>query len=365
MIIAKKHRGRQLEAVVIRNPDREILESWLQRPTTAQRLAFRAKVIFLSAEGKSISEITDKLDSTRVTVTKWRRRYLEKGIDGLHDEARPGQPRTIEDKKVIELLNKTLESQPENRTHWSTRTLAKECGVSHASVHKVWQVFGLKPHRQETFKLSTDPYFVEKVKDIIGLYMSPPQNAVVFCVDEKSQVQALDRTQPLLPQGLGYIEQRTHDYERHGTTSLFAAFNILTGKVIARCHRQHRHQGFLRFLKCIEKEVPEDVEVHLVMDNYATHKTPKVNAWLARRKNWHIHFTPTSASWMNQVERFFAKITMDRIRRGTFQSVKSLEKAIDEYIDNYNKDPKPFIWTATPEEIFEKTKRLCKRILEN
>jgi putative transposase len=237
-----------------------------------------------------------------------------------------------------------------------------ECGISRETVRRVWRAFGLKPHRQGTFKLSTDPYFIEKVRDIAGLYLSPPQNAIVLCVDEKSQVQALDRTQPLLPQGLGYIEQRTHDYERHGTTTLFAALNAVTGEVVGRCHRRHRHQEFLGFLKAIDAVMPEDVDLHLVMDNYGTHKTPKVRAWLARQPHWHIHFTPTSASWLNLVERFFSRITTDRIRRGSFSSVPSLEKAIYQYLDDHNQDPKPFVWTATADEILGKVERLCQRI---
>jgi len=318
----------------------------------------------MSEEGKSVTEVARALGSTRMTVGKWRRRYLEKGIDGLHDEPRPGAPRTVLDNKLDEVLAKTLETKPRAGTHWSTRTLAKECGISHSSVHRIWRVFGLQTNRdsESTFKISTDPYFVDKVKDIVGLYLSPPQNAILLCVDEKSQVQALNRTQPLLPKGMGYPEQRTHDYERNGTTSLFAAFNTLTGEVIARCHRRHRHQEFLKFLKHVEMQVPDDAEVHLVMDNYGTHKSPKVSAWLARQSTWHLHFTPTSASWMNQVERFFAKITVDMIRRGTFPSVQSLERAIYEYIDEHNKDPKPFVWKATAEDIFAKLERLCQRI---
>lgn len=359
----KRRKGRKLEPIFVPEPEREFLKSWINRPTTAQRLAFRARIVLLSEEGKSISEIAMAINSTRMTVGKWRKRYLKKGIDGLHDEPRPGQPRKVTDWKLDEIMAKTLESKPKNCTHWSTRKLASECGVSHTMVHRIWRTFGLQPHREETFKLSADPYFVDKVKDITGLYLSPPQNAIVLCVDEKSQVQALNRTQPLLPLGLGYTERRTHDYERSGTTSLFAAFNTLTGEVIGRCHRHHRHQEFLKFLKHIESQIPGDgLEIHLVMDNYGTHKTSAINAWFARHENWHIHFTPTSASWMNQVERFFSKITDERIRRGSFPSVASLEKAIYEYINAHNKNPKPFIWAATAEDIFSKIERLCKRI---
>lgn len=358
----KTRRGKQLKPQRIRKGDREILDSWVRRPTSAQRFAFRARIVIMSEEGKSVTEVAKELGSTRMTVGKWRERYRKEGLGGLHDEPRPGRPRTVVDNKLDEIMAKTLETKPQNRTQWSTRTLASECGVSHSSVHRVWRAFGLQSHTESTFKLSTDPYFVDKVQDIVGLYLSPPQNAIVLCVDEKSQIQALDRTQPLLPKGLGYAESRTHDYERHGTTNLFAAFNTLTGEVIARCHAYHRHQEFLKFLKDVKDQLADDQEVHLVMDNYGTHKAPKVNAWLARQKKWHIHFTPTSASWLNQVERFFAKITSDSIRRGTFPSVASLERAIHQYIDNHNENPKPFVWKATAEEIFAKLERLCKRI---
>jgi transposase len=325
-------------------------------------LADRARIVLRAADGASNQRIAEEMGLTYQTVGKWRRRFTERGVNGLHDEPRPGQPRTVNEDKFDEILSKTLESMPKNKTHWSTRSMAAHTGVSRETVRRLWNLCGLKPHRQDTFKLSTDPYFVEKVKDIVGLYMSPPQNAVVLCVDEKSQVQALDRTQPLLPHAPGYPEQRTHDYERHGTTSLFAALNVLTGEVIGRCHRQHRHQEFLKFLKHVHSVLPDDegIQVHVIMDNYGTHKTPKVAAWLAQR-NWHIHFTPTSASWLNEVERFFAKITVERIRRGTFTSVRSLEKAIHDYVTAHNLSPRPFAWTATAEEIFAKLGRLCKR----
>lgn len=356
-------RGKKAIPIVVDKDDRAVLEAWTRRPTTARRLFQRAQIVLRAAEGANNKHIASELGLTYQTVGKWRKRFAEQGIQGLHDEPRPGKPRTVDEDKFDEILSKTLEGKPEDRTHWSTRTMAAATGVSRETVRKLWNLCGLKPHRQDTFKLSTDPYFVEKVKDIVGIYLSPPRNAIVLCVDEKSQVQALDRTQPLLPQAPGYPEQRTHDYERHGTTSLFAALNILTGEVIGRCHRQHRQQEFLKFLKHVANALPEDneLEVHLIMDNYGTHKTPKVTAWLAQR-NWHIHFTPTSASWLNQVERFFAKITVERIRRGTFKSVRSLEKAIYDYLENHNRDPRPFVWTATADEIFHKLGRLCQRI---
>lgn len=356
-------RGKKPVSITISDSDRPILEAWTRRPKTARRLADRARIVMMAADGASNQQIAQSLSITRVTVGKWRNRFALQGVNGLHDDPRPGPPRTIDVDKFDEVISKTLESTPEGKTHWSTRSMASETGVSRETIRKLWKLCALAPHRQDTFKLSTDPYFVEKVKDIVGLYLSPPQNAIVLCVDEKSQVQALDRTQPLLPQGPGYTEKRTHDYERHGTTSLFAALNILTGEVIGRCHQQHRHQEFLKFLKQVEAALPADSghEIHLIMDNYGTHKTPKVTAWLAKR-NWHIHFTPTSASWLNQVERFFAKITVDCIRRGTFRSVASLENAIEDYLAMHNTDPHPFIWTATADEIFAKIGRLCERI---
>jgi transposase len=295
-------------------------------------------------------------------VGKWRRRFLERGVDGLYDEPRPGAPRRITDDKVEEIVIKTLESKPDNATHWSTRLMAAEADVSQNAVFRIWQAFGLKPHREGTFKLSKDPLFIEKVRDIVGLYMNPPERALVLSVDEKSQVQALDRSQPLLPMSPGYPERKSHDYVRNGTTSLFAALDVATGKVIGSCHRKHRQKEFLRFLKTIETSVPKDLDIHLVMDNYATHKTQGVQNWLARRPHWHVHFTPTGASWLNLVERFFAKITTQRIRRGIFRSVRELEEAINDYLQHHNDNPKPFIWNATPDEIFRKIARLCEGI---
>jgi transposase len=284
-------------------------------------------------------------------------------MEGLCDDARPGTPRKITDAQVEEAVTQTLESQPAAATHWSTRSLSARVGLSQSAVVRIWHSFGLQPHRSETFKLSTDPWLVEKVRDIVGLYLNPPEHAIVLCVDEKSQVQALDRTQPILPLRPGLPEQRTNDYERHGTTSLFAALDIATGKVIGECHRRHRHQEFLQFLEPIDATVPAEAgEIHLVLDNYGTHKTPKVIRWFARHPRYHLHFTPTSGSWVNQVERWFAGITDQRIRRGSFTSIKSLEKAIREYLDHNNHNPKPFIWTAGPDLILGKIQRLCERI---
>lgn len=300
---------------------------------------------------------------TLPTVGKWRQRFLDRRLDGLTDEPRPGSPRTITDARVEEVVTKTLESKPANATHWSTRGMARHTGLSQTAVSRIWRAFGLKPHRADTFKLSTDPYFVEKVRDVVGLYLDPPERAVVLSVDEKSGTQALDRTQPVLPLTPGQAERATHDYVRHGTTSLFAALDVATGKVIGKCQRRHQHQEFLKFLADIDAAVPveDGVTVHLVMDNSATHKTPAVRKWLARRPRFVVHFTPTSASWLNQVERFFAEITEKRIRRGVFKSVKALEQAIEAYLTEHNTDPKPFKWTATADLILRRVEDVCKR----
>jgi putative transposase len=288
---------------------------------------------------------------------------MESGIAGLHDELRPGRPRSHDDEKVMELINLALETEPKDgSTHWTVRSLAEETGVSKSTAHRWMQAFRLQPHRQETFKLSTDPFFVEKVRDVVGLYMDPPDNALVLCVDEKTQIQALDRTQPLLPMGLGYVEGVTHDYNRHGTTTLFAALDVATGQVITQCKPRHRHQEFLSFLRKIEGSVPSDLDVHLIVDNYCTHKHHKVKDWLARRPRFHVHFTPTYSSWLNQVERWFGIITQRAIRRGTFNSVKQLIEKIENFVAHYNKNTKPFSWTATADSILEKLGRLCKRI---
>ena len=301
---------------------------------------------------------------TRETTGKWRKRYLERGIQGLYDELRPGKPRTIDDEKVAELIQATLQRTPEGQTHWSVRTLATETGVSHSTVHRVWQAFGLKPHRQESFKLSTDPFFVEKVVDITGLYLNPPDHAVVLCVDEKSQCQALERSQPTLPMGLGYVEGITHDYIRHGTTTLFAALDIANGEVLADCKPRHRHQEFRSFLQTVDENVPEGLDIHLILDNYATHKHAKIKGWLARHPRFHLHFTPTYSSWLNQVERWFALITDRAIRRGSFSSVPELKQKIMTFVKAYNETATPFRWTATADSIFQKLQRLCGRITE-
>ncbi len=352
--------GRPRKTVTLTEQERQKLELIARRPKTSQIAAQRARVILGCARGLSNREIAAELKVSLTTVSKWRGRYAAEGMAGLGDAPRSGAPRQITDRQVEEVITKTLETKPQQATHWSTRLMAREVGLSHTAIKRIWHTFGLQPHRQENFKLSTDPFFVEKVRDIVGLYLNPPEEtrAIVLCVDEKSQVQALERSQPLLPMKPGQPERRTHDYYRHGTTSLFAALDIATGKVIGRCHRRHRHHEFLRFLNQIDREVPPDLEIHLVLDNYGTHKTPKVQQWFARRPRYHLHFTPTSSSWLNQVERWFAKITDERIRRGAFLAITDLEQAILDYIEANNQDPKPFVWSATADMIFAKITKI-------
>jgi len=357
--------GRPKKPLQLTEEQEQKLDQWARRPKTAQRTALRAKIVLNSATGLSNQEVAKHLRITAATVGKWRRRFVENGLNGLTDEPRPGAPRGVSDAKVEEVVTRTLETTPPNATHWSTRSMARATKLSRATVHRIWQAFGLQPHRAETFKLSADPYLVEKVRDIVGLYLNPPDHALVLSVDEKSQTQALDRTRPILPLRPGLPERQTHDYIRHGTTSLFAALDIRTGEVIGTCHRRHRHQEFLKFLELVDSRLPDELkEVHLVMDNYGTHKTPKVKRWFQRHRRYHLHFTPTSSSWINQVERFFAEITDKRIRRGSFESVRSLEQAIGEYLVEHNKDPKPFVWVATPDDILAKIKRFCERTSE-
>lgn len=338
-----------------------ILEGYTQRRKTAQALALRARIVLGCAAGLSNKAVAAREQVTPQTVGKWRQRFVEHGLGGLLDEPRPGVPRKIDDSKVESVIVQTLESQPPDATHWSTRSMARHSGISTSSVGRIWRAFGLQPHRLETFKLSSDPMFVDKVRDIVGLYLNPPAHALVLCVDEKSQIQALDRTQPLLPMRPGQIERRSHDYQRHGTTSLFAALDIATGRVIGRCYQRHRAVEFRRFLATVEQAVPANFDIHLVLDNYATHKAPPVRAWLARHPRYHLHFTPTSASWLNQVERWFGLITERMIRRGTFRSVAELERAIYEWLATWNNEPKAFVWTATADIILDKVRR-CKEL---
>lgn len=355
--------ARPLAELVLSDDERQTLTTWASRPKSTLRLATRARIVLACAEGLENQAVAARLRVCSATVGTWRRRFVERRLEGLADEPRPGAPRRITDADVERVVTKTLESKPRDATHWSTRGMAEAAGLSQATVGRIWRSFGLKPHLRETFKLSTDPFFVEKVRDVVGLYMSPPERAIVLCVDEKSQVQALDRTQPLLPMTPGQAERQTHDYVRNGTTSLFAALNVATGEVIGRCHRRHRAKEFLRFLDEVHARVPheEGAQVHLVLDNYATHKTPAVKRWLLRHPEYRLHFTPTSSSWLNQVERFFSQITERRIRRGAFRSVAALEAAIKEYLELHNASPKPFVWTADADLILKRIKGVCER----
>jgi transposase len=340
-----------------------ILEGYTQRRKTAQALALRARIVLACASGLSNKAVAARERVTVQTVGKWRRRFVERGLDGLLDEPRPGVPRKIDDAVVESVIVRTLESQPAGATHWSTRSMARHSGISTSSVGRIWRAFGLQPHRAETFKLSSDPLFVDKVRDVVGLYINPPDRALVLCVDEKSQIQALDRTQPLLPMRPGQVERRSHDYQRHGTTSLFAALDIATGQVIGRCYQRHRALEFRKFLAAVEHAVPADLDIHLVLDNYATHKAPPVRAWLAHHPRYHLHFTPTSASWLNQVERWFALLAGKQIKRGIHRSVHELKTAIAAFIQAHNADPKPFIWTKPADAILHTIARYCSDTL--
>jgi transposase len=339
--------------------ERGELESLARAQKTGQALAKRARIVLAAAEGLENKAIVAEVGSDPNTVSKWRRRFSALRLDGIYDEPRPGAPRRIGDDAIAETIRLTLETTPKDATHWSLRSMARTTGYAPSTLHRIWHAFGLQPHRTETFKLSTDPLFVEKVRDIVGLYMSPPDRAVVLCVDEKSQIQALDRSQPMLPMRPGQVERRTHDYKRHGTTSLFAALDIATGAVIGNCYPKHRSTEFRKFLDQIEANVLKNMDIHLVMDNYATHKTKIIRDWLAKRPRWHVHFTPTGAPWINQVERFFALVTDKQIRRGVHRSTKQLEDDIKAFIDVHNEAPKPFRWTKTADDILASIKRFC------
>jgi transposase len=352
--------GRPLAPLALSDEEQSELKALATRRKTAQALALRARIVLACAEGRQNKEVATRLHVDEGTVSKWRRRFVERRIDGLHDEPRSGTPRSIDDARIEAVIVKTLESLPADATHWSSRSMAEESGVSVSSVQRIWRAFGLQPHRIETFKLSTDPQFVAKVRDVVGLYVSPPEHAVVLCVDEKSQIQALDRSQPMLPMRPGQPTRRSHDYKRHGTTSLFAALDIATGRVIGKCYGRHRAVEFRKFLDEIEAAVPADLEVHLVMDNYATHKTPLIRNWLAKRPRWHVHLTPTSASWLNQVERFFALLTEKKIRRAIYRSVTALKADIASFILCHNANPKPFRWTKSADDILASIERFCR-----
>ncbi len=353
--------GRPIPVLILTEAERETLQNWARRPKSAQALALRARMILRCAEGMTNTEVARQAQVRIQTVGKWRQRFVARRLDGLLDEPRPGTPRKVSDADVERALTMTLESTPKDATHWSTRSLAKQTGLSRSTVGRIWRAFALQPHRSETFKLSKDPLFIEKVRDIVGLYMDPPDRALVLCVDEKSQIQALNRTQPLLPMRPGQVERRTHDYARHGTTSLFAALDVKTGTVIGEFHRRHRSVEFRKFLDTIDQAVPSHLNVHLILDNYGTHKTVPVRRWLAKRPRFHVHFTPTSASWINLVERWFAALTEKQIRRGVHRSVRELETAIKQYLDVSNGSPKPFVWTKSADEILASVARFCTR----
>jgi transposase len=340
-------RGRPKADLILTAAERQQLQAWTRRRKMAQALALRSRIVLACAKGLDNRVVAQELAVTPQTVSKWRGRFVRERLGGLCDAPRSGAPRSVHDADVEAVITRTLEVKPKDATHWSTRAMAKQTGLSQSTISRIWRAFGLQPHRQETFKLSSDPLFVAKTRDIVGLYLDPPVKAMVLCVDEKSQIQALDRTQPVLPLAPGVPERRTHDYMRHGTTTLFAALDIATGEVIGRLHRRHRSQEFLKFLKTIDQQVPEDLDVHLVMDNYGTHKTQAVKNWFVRHPRFHVHFTPASASWLNQVERWFATLTQKQIRRGTHRSTQQLEQAIRDYLATYNTDPKPFVWSKT------------------
>ena len=355
-------RGRPHNApLVVRTADRDDLVRWTRRPKSSNGLAQRTRIILRCADGMTSAQVARELQVADQTVGKWRTRYIERGPAGLLDEPRCGAPRRVGDEQVEAVLTKTLEELPRDATHWSTRGMASASGLSHTTVRRIWNACGLQPHRVEHFKLSNDPQFVEKVRDIIGLYLDPPDAALVLCVDEKSQSQALDRTRPILPLAPGVAELRSHDYRRHGITSLFAAFNVADGRVIGETHRRHRSAEFKRFLERIDKETPTDLDVHLVLDNYGTHKTSLIRGWLARHPRFHVHYTPTYSSWINQVERWFGHITEKQIRRGTHRSTNALEAAIRLYLAVYNENPKPFVWVKSADQILDSVRRFCLR----
>jgi putative transposase len=354
--------GRPLARLELTDQTKEQLKLMANSRSLPYGLVRRAQIVLLAAQGLNNIKIANKVGLSDRMVGIWRQRFIDQGLMGLYDEPRPGGPRSISDQQVAELIEQTLKKKPNNATHWTCRSIAKETNLSKSTVQRIWSTFGIQPHRQKHFTLSTDPLFVDKVRDIVGLYLNPPDKAMVLCVDEKSQIQALDRTQPVLPMGLGYLEGITHQYKRHGTLTLFAALDLATGEVITQCKKRHRHQEFLKFLNHIDANVPAKLDIHLVVDNYATHKHKKVRNGLAARPRYHVHYTPTYASWLNQVEIWFNIITQKAIRRGSFHSVKQLTEKINGFVRNYNQKSTPFMWTATADSIFNKIKRLLKVI---
>lgn len=356
------NRGRPKKPLNLTDDIKGQLESIANSRSLPHSQVRRAKIILMSAQGLTNTAIAQKVGLSISVVGMWRNRFINQGLMGLYDEPKPGVPRSIDDEQVAQLIQKTLKSKPKGATHWTCRSIAKETNISKSTVQRIWSAFNLQPHRQKHFTLSTDPLFVDKVRDIVGLYLDPPDKAMVLCVDEKSQIQALDRTQPVLPMGLGYVEGVTHQYKRHGTLTLFAALDLASGEVLTQCKKRHRHQEYLQFLKHIDANVPKDMQIHLVVDNYATHKHQKVRNWLAVRPRYHVHYTPTYSSWLNQVEIWFNIITQKAIRRGSFNSVKQLTEKIERFVKAYNADAKPFLWTATADSILAKTRRFLKAI---
>jgi transposase len=356
-------RGRPKAPLVLSDVERRTLLSWSRRASTAQALALRARIVLACAEGTNNKDVAAALGIWPQTVTKWRARFVRDRLEGLSDEPRPGAARKITDEQVEAVIVKTLEEAPTNNdSHWSTRSMARAVGLNQTAVSRIWRAFGLKPHLVDTWKLSKDPQFIEKVRDVVGLYLDPPDKAMVLAVDEKSQMQALDRSAPVLPMMPAVAERQTHDYVRYGTTSLFAALDVATGKVIGQHQRRHRHQEFLRFLKTIDKNTPSELDLHLICDNYATHKTPVIKTWLAAHPRFHLHFTPTSGSWLNLVERWFAELTRRKLRRSSHRSVKDLEADVTTWIEAWNADPKPFVWVKTADEILDSLATYCARI---
>jgi transposase len=353
--------GHPKVALMVTAEERQRLESLAHRSRSAPQVARRARIILACAEGADSTVVARRLHVTPGTVGKWRGRFVRYRLDGLYDEPRPGAKRTITDDQVEEVIIRTLETTPRGATHWSTREMAKTVGLSHTAISRIWHTFGLQPHRSETFKLSNDPLLIEKVRDIVGLYLNPPTQAAVFCVDEKPQIQALDRTQPLLPMQPGQVERRTHDYKRHGTTTLFAALNAKTSEVITQFHQRHRSAQFREFLDLIDAQVPRRLDVHIIMDNYSTHKTARIRHWFAKRPRFQVHYTPTYGSWLSLVERWFAELTMKQIRRGAYRSVAQLKAGIQEFIDAHQADPKPFVWTKSADEILASIRRFAQR----
>jgi Integrase core domain. len=358
-------RGRPRQEIILSVSEIDELKRLVRKRTVGKSLALRSQIILLCGEGLADNEVASKLNVCGRTVGQWRKRFLEMGLAGLSDAPKPGGPRSIKDEDVERVIKLTLESMPKDATHWSTRSMARASGMSQSSISRIWRAFSLKPHKSETFKLSTDPFFIEKVRDVVGLYLNPPHKAVVFCVDEKSQIQALDRTQPLLPMRPGQVERRTHDYKRYGTTTLFAALDAVSGKLLGRCFPRHRSEEFKKFLIEIDRNVPIDLDIHIVLDNYGTHKTQLIQKWLVKRPRFHLHFIPTSSSWLNLVERWFAELTNKQIKRGVHRSVKSLEEAINTYIRINNENPTPFVWVKTADQIIESVGRFCDHILDS